>query len=59
VRAAFDNVATATGTRPSGPNVTARDSARVTAAALKPANKKKKHPKGRLAQAAADDRPVA
>ncbi len=40
VRASFDNVATATGTPPSGPNVTASDSAPVKAQALTPAKKK-------------------
>jgi uncharacterized repeat protein (TIGR01451 family) len=48
VRAAFDNVATATGTPPSGPNVTASDTAPVKARALTPAKKKivkKKKPK--------------
>ncbi|MDQ1425131.1 MAG: large repetitive protein, partial [Acidimicrobiaceae bacterium] len=41
VRAAFDNVATATGTPPSGPNVTASDTAPVKTKALTPAKKKK------------------
>jgi uncharacterized repeat protein (TIGR01451 family) len=41
VRAAFDNVATATGTPPSGPNVTASDTAPVKTKALTPATKKK------------------
>ena len=48
VRASFDNVATATGTPPSGPNVTASDTAPVKARALTPAKKKvvkKKKPK--------------
>ena len=48
VRAAFDNVATATGTPPSGPNVTASDTAPVKVKALTPAKKKvvkKKKPK--------------
>jgi uncharacterized repeat protein (TIGR01451 family) len=48
VRASFDNVATAIGTPPSGPNVTASDTAPVKAAALTPAKKKvvkKKKPK--------------
>jgi uncharacterized repeat protein (TIGR01451 family) len=48
VRASFDNVATATGTPPSGPNVTASDTAPVTTKALTPAKKKvvaKKKPK--------------
>jgi uncharacterized repeat protein (TIGR01451 family) len=48
VRASFDNVATATGTPPSGPNVTATDTAPVKARALTPAKKKvvkKKKPK--------------
>jgi hypothetical protein len=49
VRASFDNVATAIGTPPSGPNVTATDSAPVKAAPLTPAKKKvvkkKKKPK--------------
>jgi uncharacterized repeat protein (TIGR01451 family) len=40
VRASFDNVATATGTPPSGPNVTASDTAPVKAKALTPAKKK-------------------
>ena len=44
VRAAFDNVATATGTPPSGPNVTATDSARVKVSPLKPEKVKKKKP---------------
>jgi uncharacterized repeat protein (TIGR01451 family) len=41
VRAGFDNVATATGTPPSGPNVTATDTAPVKTKALTPAKKKK------------------
>jgi uncharacterized repeat protein (TIGR01451 family) len=48
VKAAFDNVATATGTPPSGPNVTASDTAPVKVKALTPAKKKvvkKKKPK--------------
>jgi len=48
VRAAFDNVATATGTPPSGPNVTATDTAPVKTKALTPPKKKvkkKKKPK--------------
>jgi uncharacterized repeat protein (TIGR01451 family) len=48
VRAAFDNVATATGTPPTGPNVTASDTAPVKVKALTPAKKKvvkKKKPK--------------
>jgi phosphoheptose isomerase len=48
VRAAFDNVATATGTPPTGPNVTASDTAPVKVRALTPAKKKvvkKKKPK--------------
>jgi uncharacterized repeat protein (TIGR01451 family) len=48
VRAGFDNVATATGTPPSGPNVTASDTAPVKTKALTPAKKKvvkKKKPK--------------
>jgi uncharacterized repeat protein (TIGR01451 family) len=45
VRSNFTNVATATGTPASGPDVTATDSAPVKAAALKPAKKKKKPPK--------------
>jgi len=47
VRASFDNVATATGTPPSGPNVTASDTAPVKAKALTPKKKKikKKKPK--------------
>jgi uncharacterized repeat protein (TIGR01451 family) len=47
VRASFDNVATATGTPPSGPNVTASDTAPVKAQALTPKKKvvKKKKPK--------------
>jgi len=48
VRASFDNVATATGTPPSGPNVTASDTAPVKTKALTPAKKKvvkKKKPK--------------
>jgi uncharacterized repeat protein (TIGR01451 family) len=42
VRATFDNVATATGTPPSGPNVTASDTAPVKAAPLQPVKKKAK-----------------
>ncbi len=49
VRASFDNVATAIGTPPSGPNVTASDTAPVKTRALTPAKKKvvkkKKKPK--------------
>jgi uncharacterized repeat protein (TIGR01451 family) len=48
VRASFDNVATAIGTPPSGPNVTASDTAPVKAQALTPTKKtvvKKKKPK--------------
>ena len=48
IRASFDNVATATGTPPTGPNVTATDTAPVKVAALTPAKKKvtkKKKPK--------------
>jgi uncharacterized repeat protein (TIGR01451 family) len=49
VRGNFDNVATATGTPPAGPNVTATDTAPVKAKALKPVKKKikkkKKKPK--------------
>jgi uncharacterized repeat protein (TIGR01451 family) len=50
VRASFDNVATATGTPPSGPNVTATDTAPVKAKQLAPpkkkvTKKKKKKPK--------------
>jgi uncharacterized repeat protein (TIGR01451 family) len=48
VRANFDNVATATGTPPSGPNVTASDTAPVKVAPLTPPPTKvvpKKHPK--------------
>jgi len=48
VRASFDNVATATGTPPSGPNVTASDTAPVKTQPLTPAKKKvakKKKPK--------------
>jgi uncharacterized repeat protein (TIGR01451 family) len=41
VRKSFDNVATATGTPPSGPNVTASDTAPVKTRALTPAKKKK------------------
>jgi uncharacterized repeat protein (TIGR01451 family) len=41
VTANFDNTATATGTPPVGPNVTASDSAPVKIAPLTPANKKK------------------
>jgi uncharacterized repeat protein (TIGR01451 family) len=40
VRASFDNVATAIGTPPAGPNVTASDTAPVKAKALKPPAKK-------------------
>ena len=57
VQGAFDNVATATGTPPSGPNVTATDTAPVKVKALMPP--KKKHPKEqprRLAQEAEGDR---
>jgi uncharacterized repeat protein (TIGR01451 family) len=42
VQAAYDNVATATGTPPTGPNVTARDTAPVKVTRLTPP---KKHPK--------------
>jgi len=42
VRAAFDNVATATGTPPTGPNVTASDTAPVTTKARVPKKKKPK-----------------
>ncbi len=49
VRASFDNVATAIGTPPSGPNVTASDTAPVKAQTLTPKKKKvvkkKKKPK--------------
>jgi len=48
VRGNFDNVATATGTPPSGPNVTASDTAPVKVKVLKPVKKKvkkKKKPK--------------
>ena len=48
MRASFDNVATAIGSPPSGPNVTASDTAPVKAAPLKPVKKKivkKKKPK--------------
>jgi uncharacterized repeat protein (TIGR01451 family) len=47
VRRAFDNIATASGTPPAGPNVTASDTAPVKVKALKPkpVKKKKKHPK--------------
>jgi uncharacterized repeat protein (TIGR01451 family) len=46
VRASFDNVATATGTPPSGPNVTATDTAPVKTRALVPKKVvKKKKPK--------------
>jgi uncharacterized repeat protein (TIGR01451 family) len=49
VTTAFDNVATATGTPPTGPNVTASDTAPVKVRALTPAKKvvakKKKKPK--------------
>ena len=44
VRKTFNNVATATGTPPSGPNVTATDMATVKVKALTPP-KKKRHPK--------------
>ncbi len=40
VKANFDNVATATGSPPSGPNVTASDTAPVKVKALTPAKKK-------------------
>ena len=45
VRAAFDNVATAIGTPPSGPDVTATDTAPVKTKALVPKKIKKKKPK--------------
>jgi hypothetical protein len=48
VPASYDNGATATGTPPSGPNVTASDTAPVKAQALTPAKTtvvKKKKPK--------------
>jgi uncharacterized repeat protein (TIGR01451 family) len=48
VTGSFDNVATATGTPPTGPNVTASDTAPVKAQALTPVKKtvvKKKKPK--------------
>jgi uncharacterized repeat protein (TIGR01451 family) len=46
VTASFTNVATSTGTPPSGPNVSASDTAPVKAAALKPPKKPvKKKPK--------------
>jgi hypothetical protein len=46
VQAPFDNVATATGTPPSGPNVTATDTAPVKVKALTPKKIiKKKKPK--------------
>ena len=45
VTSSFDNVATATGTPPSGPNVTASDVAPVKVAPLKPAKKVKKKSK--------------
>jgi uncharacterized repeat protein (TIGR01451 family) len=45
VRASFDNVAVVTATPPSGPGVTATDSAPVKIAPLKPAKLKKKKPK--------------
>jgi uncharacterized repeat protein (TIGR01451 family) len=45
VRASFDNVATATGTPPSGPNVSAFDTAPVKAKALTPKKKKIKKKK--------------
>jgi uncharacterized repeat protein (TIGR01451 family) len=45
VRAAFDNVATATGTPPTGPNVTANDTAPVTTKAVKKKKVVKKKPK--------------
>ena len=45
VRASFDNVAIAVGTPPSGPNVTARDAARVTAKELRPKKIAKKKTK--------------
>ena len=56
VRRAFDNVATATGTPPSGPNVTASDTAPVKVKKALTPPKKKKHPQGRLAQEAEGDR---
>jgi len=45
VRRAFDNIATATGTPPAGPKVTASDTAPVKVKALKPPPPKKKQPK--------------
>jgi uncharacterized repeat protein (TIGR01451 family) len=49
VKASFDNVATATGTPPTGPNVTATDTAPVKAAPLKaPTKKIKKKKKPRV-----------
>jgi hypothetical protein len=42
VQGNFDNVATATGTPPSGPNVTASDTAPVKAAKVTPPKKKAK-----------------
>jgi uncharacterized repeat protein (TIGR01451 family) len=45
VRANFDNVATATGAPPSGPNVTATDTAPVKVKALQPPKKKVQHKK--------------
>jgi uncharacterized repeat protein (TIGR01451 family) len=45
VRSNFTNVATATGTPPSGPNVSASDSAPVKTQALKPPPAKKAKPK--------------
>ena len=45
VRANFDNIATATGTPPAGPNVTATDTAPVKTKALTPKKIVKKKPK--------------
>jgi hypothetical protein len=43
VRRAYDNIATAAGTPPAGPKVTASDTAPVKVRALKPPPPKKKH----------------
>ena len=56
VRAAFDNVATATGTPPTGPNVTASDTAPVTTKAWCQEEGREEEAEGRLAQEAEGDR---
>jgi len=59
VTAAFDNVATATGTPPVGPNVTASDTAPVKIAPLKPATKKKKVAKKKKVKVVSHKKPKA